>query len=66
MEKTTKKAATRVHKHREDGEEAVKRSADVVPIDGGKGRESPEGNTNVNPSRDAIETKRPPKSDSLP
>jgi hypothetical protein len=40
MEPTSRKAADRVNKHREDGEEAIKRSSNVVPIDAGKGKES--------------------------
>jgi len=40
MEPNSKKAADKVNKHREDGEEAIKRSNDVVPIDAGNGRES--------------------------
>lgn len=39
MDHTTKKAADRVNKHREDGEEAIKRTSNVVPIDSGKNRE---------------------------
>lgn len=39
MEHTTKKAADRVNKHREDGEEAIKRTSNVVPIDSGKSHE---------------------------
>ena len=38
MDHTTKKAADRVNKHREDGEEAIKRTSNVVPIDSGKNR----------------------------
>lgn len=40
MEPNSKKAAHKVNKHREDGEEAIKRSSNVVPIDAGKGKES--------------------------
>ncbi len=40
MEKTTKRAVDRVNKHREDGEEAIKRTSNVVPIDAGKNRAS--------------------------
>lgn len=40
MEPTTKKAADRVNQHREDGEEAIKRAGEVVPIDAGRNRES--------------------------
>ena len=39
MDHTTKKAADRVNNHREDGEEAIKRTSNVVPIDSGKNRE---------------------------
>ena len=39
MEQTTKKASDRVNQHREDGEEAMKRTGKVVPIDSGKNRE---------------------------
>ena len=53
MDETTKNAALRVHNHREDGEEAIKRSSKVVPIDAGQGNESPEGNTNTSrPGKD--------------
>jgi len=45
MEPTTKKAADRVHQHREDGEEAIKRTGKVVPIDSGKDRESVQVNS---------------------
>ena len=40
MEHATKKAADKVNRHREDGEEAIKRTGKVVPIDAGKGSES--------------------------
>lgn len=40
MEPTTKKAADRVNQHREDGEEAIKRTDNVVPIDAGRDRQS--------------------------
>ena len=40
MEPNSKKAADTVNKHREDGEEAIKRSSHVVPIDANKGRGS--------------------------
>ena len=40
MEHTTKKAADRVNNHREDGEEAIKRTNNVVPIDSGRANES--------------------------
>ena len=36
MDNTTKKAADQVVRHREDGEEAIKRTNNVVPIDSGK------------------------------
>lgn len=45
MEPTTKKAADKVNKHREDGEEAIKRTGKVVPIDSGKDRESVQVNS---------------------
>ena len=47
MEPTTKKAADRVNKHREDGEEAIKRSDNVVPIDSGRDRESVQVNSDA-------------------
>lgn len=40
MEKTTKQAAERVNNHREDGEESIKRTGKVVPIDAGRRRAS--------------------------
>jgi hypothetical protein len=53
MDETTKKAAKRAQKHREDGEEAIKQTGKVVPIDAGRGSESPEGNANtMRPSKD--------------
>jgi len=36
MEKTTKQAADDVNNHREDGEEAMKHTSKVVPIDAGR------------------------------
>lgn len=45
MEHTTKKAADRVNNHREDGEEAIKRTSKVVPIDSGKDNESVQATT---------------------
>ena len=47
MEPTTKSAADRVNKHREDGEEAMKRTSNVVPIDAGKRGESVRSTTNA-------------------
>ncbi len=47
MEPTTKTAADRVSKHREDGEEAIKRTSNVVPIDSGKSGESVQPTTNA-------------------
>ena len=47
MEPTTKTAADRVNKHREDGEEATKRTSNVVPIDSGKRSESVQPTTNA-------------------
>lgn len=57
MEKTTKRAADRVNNHREDGEEAVRRTGKVVPIDSGKesasvqvsreGKSQPENNKRI-------------------
>jgi hypothetical protein len=61
MDETTKDAAQKVHNHREDGEEAVKRTSKVVPIDAGEGSESPEGNTNTPPDSKGG-SRRPPKS----
>ncbi|HEX3821791.1 MAG TPA: hypothetical protein VHW45_15765 [Candidatus Sulfotelmatobacter sp.] len=58
MDKTTKKAAVRAQKHREDGEEAIKQTSKVIPIDAGQGNESPEGNTNTR--RPAADTKSQP------
>ncbi|HEV2468803.1 MAG TPA: hypothetical protein VGS78_06385 [Candidatus Sulfotelmatobacter sp.] len=40
MEKTTKRAVDRVHQTREDGEESIKRTGEVIPIDSGKERAS--------------------------
>jgi len=40
MERATKRAAERVNQHREDGEEAIKHTSKVVPIDAGKNGES--------------------------
>ena len=40
MDHTTKKATDQVVRHREDGEEAIKRTNNVVPIDSGKDNES--------------------------
>jgi hypothetical protein len=40
MEKSTKRAVDRVNNHREDGEEAIKRTSKVVPIDAGRNGES--------------------------
>jgi len=40
MKHTTKKAVDRVNNHREDGEEAIKRTNKVVPLDPGKDNES--------------------------
>lgn len=45
MEPNSKKAADRVIKHREDGEEAIKRSSKVVPIDAGKNTGSVQSTT---------------------
>ena len=35
MDKSSDDAAKKVHNHREDGEESIKRTSKVVPIDGG-------------------------------
>ena len=56
MEPTTKKAAERVNKHREDGEEAIKRSNKVVPIDAGRDNESVQVTPDSKPQPD--DTKR--------
>jgi hypothetical protein len=40
MEKTTKRAVDRVNQTREDGEESIKRTGEVIPIDSGKERAS--------------------------
>jgi hypothetical protein len=40
MEPRTKSAADDVNRHREDGEEAIKRTSQVVPLDAGKNSES--------------------------
>jgi len=45
MERTTKKAAVKANRHREDGEESIKRNSKVVPIDSGKNRESVQVNS---------------------
>ena len=45
MEPTTKRAADDVNKHREDGEEAIKSTSKVVPIDAGRDRESVQAST---------------------
>ena len=47
MEPITKSAADRVTKHREDGEEAIKRTSNVVPIDSGRRGESVQSTTNA-------------------
>ena len=40
MEHTAKSAADQVNRHREDGEEAIKRTSKVVPIHSGENHES--------------------------
>ena len=40
MARTTKRTVDKVSKHREDGEEAIKRSSKVVSIDSGRNRGS--------------------------
>ena len=60
MDNTTKKAADQVVHHREDGEEAIKRTNNVVPIDSGKDNES------VQPATDStsqLEKKKSPRSE---
>lgn len=47
MDETTKDAASRTQKHREDGEEFLKQTRKVVPMDAGRGSESPEQNANT-------------------
>ena len=54
MERTTKKAADAVNRHREDGEEAIKRTSKVVPMDAGRNSESVQVATH---SRFHLETK---------
>ncbi len=49
MEPTSKAAADRVTKHREDGEEAMKRTSNVVPIDSGKSGKTVQPTTNGRP-----------------
>src|SRR5438045_931871 len=54
MDKPTDSAAKTVNNHREDGEELIKRTSNVVPIDGGaKKNESVE---NVAPDPDKVRT----------
>jgi hypothetical protein len=45
MKKSSEDAAKKVTNHREDGEEAIKRTSKVMPIDGGRKK-----NTSVNPT----------------
>jgi hypothetical protein len=45
-----------VNKHREDGEEAIKRTSKVVPTDAGRDRESVQAATD---SRSQLEKKKP-------
>ena len=55
MDHTTKKAADRVNNHREDGEQAIKRTSNVVPIDSGKDNESVQTTTD---SKSQLEKKK--------
>ncbi len=50
MAKATDDAANKVHSHREDGEEAIKKISKVVPIDGGAKEQSVE-NISPDPNR---------------
>ena len=54
MEPTSKKAADDVIKHREDGEEAMKRTSNVVSIESGKRNQSvqPTADSNPKPEED--------------
>jgi hypothetical protein len=47
MDQTTKNAAVKVNKYREDGEEAIKRTSKVVPMDSGRGNKSADGDANT-------------------
>jgi hypothetical protein len=60
MDHTTKQAADQVVRHREDGEEAIKRTNNVVPIDSGKDNESVQTTTE---STSQLEKKKSPRSE---
>ncbi len=58
MDQATKKAADRVNQHREDGEEAIQRTSNVVPIDSGRNRETVQVTPDAKPENEEMKAKK--------